>query len=257
MELKKLVPGFLHPRNTIGKYLVRISEGKILGGPFKGMKYRYPPELFEENTSALFPKIMGVYEKEIHPFIYSSLQAGYNSIINVGAGEGYYSTGFAIKSPQSQVFAFDLVPQLQKIQLDNAKLNEVTDRIFIFGRCEPTDLDRIVRESANTLLFIDCEGFEMELLNISRAPELRMADIIVETHDFEGKDTFLPLLERFGSTHTYEIAHITPRSVGDIAIHLPWHLKLLPAGYKAHIVREGRVKKDQKWIYFKSKMKAL
>jgi len=88
-----------------------ISEGVVLDGPFKGMKY--PKN--ESFGSAFLPKILGTYEKEISSLVQSLLNSNYDIVLDVGCAEGYYAVGFAKFGKARKVFAYDIQEKARKL----------------------------------------------------------------------------------------------------------------------------------------------
>src|ERR671919_2848964 len=73
-------------------FLEQLKKSQtIAGGPFKGMRYHG-----EAVCGAAEPKIMGIYESELAPFLRKCSAVPFQHIINVGAGEGYYAFGCAM-----------------------------------------------------------------------------------------------------------------------------------------------------------------
>src|SRR6185437_13753235 len=70
---------------------------EVLNGPFKGLKF-----VGQSNIGVIIPKWVGSYESQLHPIIESVVSAGdYQTIIDVGAAEGYYSVGLAWRLPEA------------------------------------------------------------------------------------------------------------------------------------------------------------
>ena len=100
--------------NSIFKYFDRISffycESKFANNPvvqsgiFKNLRY---PKIYSY-MSVIFPKLMGIYEKQLHKPISEFKKNNYDTIINIGASEGYYAVGMALCFPQSKVAAIDI-----------------------------------------------------------------------------------------------------------------------------------------------------
>ena len=254
MAIKEFVPNFLHPKNTIGKYILKLCHNQVNGGPFKGMFLEYPPKFFSDNTSAIFPKLLGIYEKEIFGFLERMEKSNHDAVINIGAGEGYYAVGLAILKPETNVLAYEIIEDLRELISKNALANSVKDRIKINGYCSNTDLNKVIQSYKRPLIMIDCEGFEFELLDPSKTTGLNSCDILVETHDYNGTDTFDILINRFKNSHHIEFTNALPRTTKDIPISLPIWAKFLPEYYSSYVAREGRVKTDQKWILLTSKI---
>src|SRR5262245_60848059 len=88
-------------------------------GPFAGMKYPSVARL----GSACFPKLLGVYERELHPILNSIKDRRYTEILNIGCAEGYYAVGLAMWNPSAKVLAFDIDPRQTAFCADLAALN--------------------------------------------------------------------------------------------------------------------------------------
>jgi len=74
----------------------------ILGGPFKGMLYSDTAY-----GSSILPKIFGTYEQLLNPWVEQAINKDYKTIIDIGCAEGYYSSGFAMRSRNSKIYAYD------------------------------------------------------------------------------------------------------------------------------------------------------
>ena len=66
----------------------------VLNGPFRGMKY-----LSRAYCSAVLPKLLGTYECELIPAIDRLARSDADRIVDIGAAEGYYAVGLALKVP--------------------------------------------------------------------------------------------------------------------------------------------------------------
>ena len=75
---------------------------KVLYGPFKGMTYPDSTSI----GSVWLPKMLGIYESELHDILEEICSKNYSTIINIGAGEGYYAVGLALRIPTSMIYAF-------------------------------------------------------------------------------------------------------------------------------------------------------
>jgi hypothetical protein len=58
--------------------------------------------------SLLSPRIIGSHESPIHSWIAEAIAQNYEKILDIGSGEGYCAVGFALKSPMSAVYAYDI-----------------------------------------------------------------------------------------------------------------------------------------------------
>ncbi|MBF0565441.1 MAG: methyltransferase [Nitrospirae bacterium] len=169
---------------------------KVLGGPFKGIVYNN----IELTGSALIPKVIGSYESELHSVIEQVCRSNYSRIINIGAGEGYYAVGLAKRIPEVIVYAFDLNEQVLNICRTMAKENSVSDRIILDNLCTIQWLSE-VKHTNGVLIFCDCEGCEIDLLDPDKLPNLNNWDVIVELHDFLNPIISNTIKQRFSGTH--------------------------------------------------------
>lgn len=158
--------------------LEKLDKLTVLDGPFKGMIYGD-----FAHSSPIMPKILGVYESELHSWINEAIATNYDCVINVGCAEGYYAVGFAHAKPGIEVYAFDTAEITDEMVPRLAALNGLQEAVHKEGLCTPTKLEAITSQRTRPLLFVDIEGFEDALLDIKTAPTLRYCDIIVETHD--------------------------------------------------------------------------
>lgn len=187
----------------------------VASGPFKGL--RYPADVLAQREdvilggSFLYPKLLGSYEAEIHPWI-EELAAGQtvDTVVDVGCAEGYYAVGLASRLTQAQVYAFDIDEPSQAWCRRLAAENGVGDRVHVAGLCDAAELSRLI--TARTLVVCDCEGFEQELLDPRHVPDLLVAHVIVEVHDFIRPGLGTLLRERFAATHHVERADAMRRT---------------------------------------------
>jgi ribosomal protein L11 methylase PrmA len=169
-------------------------------GPFAGMQC---------TTSAVLPQLIGSYEAELHDTIQQLSRRGYERVINIGCGEGYYAVGLARLLPAAHVFALDGNAAAQNVCRALAELNGVAERITIMGKCTPAVLQDLLRPGA--LIFCDCEGDELQLLDPVAVPELLTCDILVEMHDFLAPHTSSTLVNRFRPTHETRVIEQSSR----------------------------------------------
>jgi precorrin-6B methylase 2 len=183
-----------------------ISKGKaivhkmspnftILNGPFKGMKY--PSIDITELT--LVPKISGSYEGHLTPLINKINKTAYNNILDIGCAEGYYAVGFAMNIPSTQVHCFDVNEKDLQFCKEMASLNKVNNLTYN-NFCSPTTLINF-EYGKKSLIFCDCEGYELELFNDDVVVALKNTDVLVELHDVCNPIISSTLLKRFGATH--------------------------------------------------------
>lgn len=201
-------------RCKISSEIFEQTQGEILYGPFAGMK------LLKNNSwvgdGDIAPKILGYYEEELAPEIKRASCAGYDSVINVGAAEGYYAVGMARMMPASKIYAFDIDEEAQAICREAGQVNEVGERLEIGGLCTPENLSELLDDSKRPYLVMDIEGAEKELLCLEKVPALARTDFLVECHDFMDGEITPTLQKRFSQTHDLEFVSQAGRNPNQI-----------------------------------------
>jgi len=204
---------FKSRQKKMEKFIYNDLPVTVLSGPFIGMNY-----INEVVWGPIESKWLGTYERELHR-IFSSVSArSYDSIIDIGSAEGYYSVGLARMHPETHVYSYDIDLWARSQQLRLAKINGVKN-ISIYGRCAPADLARHIGK--RSLLICDIEGHEYSLLNSSVTPELKRCDIIVELHDSPADKLDIEggvkeLWQRFYKTHDILLIPTEIRSLDDL-----------------------------------------
>ncbi len=223
-----------------------FPEKKVLNGPFKGLLY----PSFSSVGSALFPKLIGSYEKEIHHIIESLLKVDYSEIINIGCGEGYYAVGLGLQFQTAKVFAFDTDEEARRLCHEMALINGVADKVIVGSLCTPLFL-KDFKFTSRGLIICDCEGCEGSLFDKFNLPSLINCDLLIETHDFIDIEISDRLKSLFSKTHfvqsIYSIDDILKAKSYAFAETTNFDLKT-----KRKLLAEGRPA-QMEWIFFKSK----
>ena len=121
-----------HPRAVTMSKITSAAKGQVISGPFRGLKYITYPKLFS------WSMVLGTFELELHSLLERLCSNVYNLIVNVGAGEGYYAVGMALRCPTAQVVAFDSDAECRALILQMARKNSVSDRVLVKGTCDIT-----------------------------------------------------------------------------------------------------------------------
>jgi len=175
-------------------FLEAISGMRVMTGPFAGMT------LAGWSTSSEYlPKILGSYESQLHPYIHHFASSGYQRIINVGAGEGYYIVGLGKLLADAELFAFETDLMSRNLCLAAAKANGCESRLTVLGEADLDSFRNVL--VPRSLIFMDCEGCELSLLDPNAAPLLNQSDVIVELHDFLNPSISSTIRGRFQNTH--------------------------------------------------------
>jgi hypothetical protein len=205
---------------------------RVSAGPFAGMVL---VEASSWGDGDRCSKLLGSYEAELHAGLRRAVGRGPATVVNVGCAEGYYAIGLARLLPRATVFAFDINERAQELCALGAALNGVADRVVVGGLCTSAMLAELTQRSGRTLLVIDCEGGERELLDPACVPNLAACDILVECHDFIDRAISATLEQRLCPTHQIEVIVQAGRDPN----RLP-PLRYLPEGDRWLLMDEGR-----------------
>ena len=252
---KRAFPGlFLTMRTLAGRlYDTEVERltlercrSRVIDGPFRGMRY-----IDRASCSALTPKLLGTYERELHPFIEEIIGRRHAHVIDVGSAEGYYAVGLALTMPASRIHAYDIDENALRNLAALADLNGVTDRISMSRECSFETFERF-RESSFAVI-CDIEGAERHLLDPAAAPALTACDILVEIHDGVASTAIHDSLSNhFSNTHDLRFVRYRGRAAHDAA-HAPW---LGHARNRIRAVDEHRTL-GVEWGYFRAKTTAV
>lgn len=189
-------------RSKVWANTLATLDTHVRAGPFKGMNY-----VVKSAEGALLPRLQGVYERELHAELYRFAEEGLDCVVDIGCAEGYYAVGLAMLMPKVAVFAHDIDPVAQRRCSLLATENGVADRVTVGGVFNGEDFERFA--TRRTLVFIDAEGIENELLDPALYPALQSLSIIVETHPQARPGVTQRLTDRFAATH--DVTRIDPQ----------------------------------------------
>jgi len=219
--------------------LMSLYGATVLCGPFKGLKLTTEGLLTACNSAGL----LGTYEKELHPWIQELRPGKFDRILDIGAAEGYYAVGLALRTG-ARVDAYDPAPRALRLCRSMAKLNGVSSLVRTHSFCSQRTL--LGLSGQRCFILSDCEGFETSLFTDEVVRALRNCDLIVELHDGPARPgTARRILEaRFAATHRVDLVKFKPRHLGDFP-QLAC-LEQLGADAQRAISEEGRW--DQEWL---------
>jgi hypothetical protein len=231
---------------------ILYKEGQAIvvkNGPFKGMIY----PSYKAAGSSLWPKLLGTYEKELQTFIRDSLKTEYKYIIDIGCAEGYYAVGYALNAKYDKIIAYDVDIRARNLCYKMCKTNQVDIEIRDF--CTNNELESFdFSNDKKSLIFVDCEGYERELLTKIDSNKLRNAILIVEIHDWcqYEDETMQKITDCFSGTHNYRL--ITGCDDYEKAYKYNVdEIKDLNIQDRFYLLREGR-KRLGKWLILDPKV---
>jgi hypothetical protein len=187
---------YLRARGALNARYAERHGLEVRRGPCAGL--RYLPELVD-GTGDLVAKLVGAYERELHPVLGGWVRRRPAHFVDVGAAEGFYAVGFALAAPGTTVHAYDIDPEARARCARMAALNGVADRVRVEARCTTGTLAGFPERGV--VLLVDAEGYERELLDPVAAPRLLGWEVLVELHAFI--DPAIPglIAGRFAASH--------------------------------------------------------
>jgi hypothetical protein len=199
--LRVFIPTRFRPSASITRLTISQTNLRVQAGPFSGMQY-----VDQSYWSAYIPKLLGIYERELSGYIEEALVLPFQTVVDIGAAEGYYAVGMAMRMKDAKVIAFEMEPAAQKLLEQLASLNHVNRRVAIEGECTTRNLAAALIDAGRTLVICDAEGGEAFLLDPIRIPQLAACHILVELHDHVLSGMSQEIRDRFSETH--DIIHI-------------------------------------------------
>lgn len=181
-----------------------VLRTTVLAGPFKGL--RFSPGI---DLSMHLHKMLGSYESELHADIEKWISHAFRTVVNIGAAEGYYTVGMAMRLPQCKIFAFEMDDAARQYCEEAVLLNQVDSRVTVLGKCDWRSLAALPMEG--TLLIVDCEGAELDILSDEIVSRLTKAWLVVELHDALRPGCSRTLWQRFRKTHDMKFITAEPR----------------------------------------------
>jgi hypothetical protein len=245
--IKRIVPRVFWPSTYFESLIKERSGMRVIAGPFEEMKY-----VRRAIGSALLPKLLGIYERELHPVVNQIIATGFDNALDVGAAEGYYAVGLAMRCPRTSVVAFEIESEGRMLMREMAQLNGVTN-LDVRARCSPVELTQALQQShGRNLVICDCEGYEQELLDLDAVPALRSASILVELHEIFSRGINQCIRARFGATHTIEEIWGETRRPEEFPLSPTFYTRLLPQKYILYALSEARPERPN-WFWMKPK----
>ncbi len=224
--------------------LAAAAEYVVQAGPYRGMKFFTAAGVPMIDTVPT-TKVLGSYEEEIHPWIEALSAQDFTQIVHLGGGVGYHAVGLAMRFPSATTTVFDTLIAARQSCRMLALQNGVRGRVHLRGFCGSDGLLEL--DLAGSLIFSDCGGAELSLLDPRLSPSLRLATILVETHDaFDIRISRL-LKTRFGGTHRIDVVEAKPRDIRNYPLlnDLGIDLALMAVDENRPTTRDGR---SQSWF---------
>jgi hypothetical protein len=194
--------------------------------------------------------LLGTYEMELHDIIERLIAGGFRTIVNCGAGQGYYGIGFALRCQDARVIAFETLAGGRQEIRSGAELNQVADRVTVREQCDAAALrDCLTSPRSPVLLIVDIEGAELAVFDAEWAVQLADATLLIETHDHRMPGTSDRLRARFAATHQVEVCAPRDRTRRDLPPAVSSGLWRALSWLLVWLMKEPRAH-TQQWLLF-------
>ncbi len=237
-----------HVANAQGEHkdlcrlLISHCGTAVMGGPFKGLRYNETCLLSHGNTQLL----LGTYEIELHPWLEQVLSNKYERIVDIGAAEGYYAVGMAMRTA-TVVDAYETAGPVRRMCREMARLNGVNDLVRVHSWCDSKTLRKL--NGRRCLILSDCEGYETELFTTEIVPAIAQSDLIIELHDRgQSPGTTRRILEnRLCNTHSLSCVRFGSHDVAEFPQLTA--LSFLSEDDVRKAISEAARDADQEWMF--------
>lgn len=173
-------------RLKVSKRVDSIFNSTVAYGHFKGLKFAPGGWWGVADRGNM---ILGLYEKEVLNSL-MLVPDSYRYFIDLGAADGYYAIGVLVANKFEKSICFEASKLGQKTILKNADLNKVSKKIVVNGFADSHFYSNISQEVLDkSVLFIDIEGGEFELINENVLDAFSRSIIFIELHDWLFNDS--------------------------------------------------------------------
>ena len=157
----------------------QLLNSTVAYGPFKGLKLISNAWWGEADKASM---LLGLYEQEVLNSLLN-VPKSHRTFIDLGAADGYYGIGVLVNKHYDQSYCFEMSKKGQTTIAKNAKLNLVNNKGIIHGKAEK-DFFKLLSpgQLSSSVLLIDIEGGEFDLLDINLFKALKGSIIFIELH---------------------------------------------------------------------------
>ena len=206
-------------------HLFKISNDKVMSGPFKGMKLlkksSWDKKIYEFNPD-LSSKIVGCYEQEVQSKIVELQKINKKKyFINFGAGEGYFALGVLHSGSFEQSIAFEITDESRNIMIENSKINKLDNRLSIKYAANSSFLKDILdsgKKLDDIFILSDIEGAEFEIFNDDNLSKLINCNLIIEFHRHPIDEENKKFREKLNKYFKVSLLSTSNRSFSDISL---------------------------------------
>ena len=236
-------------KNILGKEISKISNNKILYGPYSGTKIL---STYGWSNIDFCPKYLGSYEYQVQKKIIDlNKKKKFDYFIDLGAAEGYHIISLLKKKIFKQGLAFEISKKSREILKKNAQINKLNNRIRIYKDANLSSLKNTLRNfNHRRLLFlVDIEGQEYDLFDKDFCKIFSKGTFIIEEHPFNisNKRKIKNFNQNIKKYYNVEILKDTPKNPFNFSI-----LEKYSDDEKYLMMSEGRPESMQ-WVILQPK----
>ncbi len=176
----KLVEDIPATRIRLSNHIYKIFDGKVKYGPLKGLQLNIDDMNWSKVDAGSI--ILGLYEYEVLLEL-ERLSKKCSIFCDVGAGDGILAVGLLNSKLFKEATCFEIDERARKNIRNLAINNNVSQHIEILERANHKSLSSLDINWEKTLILIDIEGEEFNLLDNKMLDSLRGATLIIEIHD--------------------------------------------------------------------------
>ena len=211
-------------KETVSERQKRVSlevydalGGTVRYGPFAGMQLSRATWW---GGSDLGAQCLGLYEPEISEALLSLSAAGSGTFIDIGAADGYYTTGMLVSGLARRAICYELSDFGREAIEENWRNNGAPGELEIYGEATESSIGSLKPEDlVNSLVLVDIEGAEFCMFTDSVFAALKTSSILLEVHNWvsDFDNLYADLLRR--ANEHFHIDVIPRREAG--TLHLP------------------------------------
>lgn len=202
------------------------KPNRVLSGISSGMTAQYNPK-----DRALH--LLGLYEREIHPFLKRAIRSA-DTLIDIGANDGYYGLAF-LKQKGKEIILCEPGNEERTELINNMTLNGFKEKIdytlvdkFVSDKSNQNEIsiNDLVKSKNNIFILMDIEGAEEQVVEGFDFRNNAKVSWLIETHSAAIEEKVVALFK----AHRYDTT----------IINNAWWRKLIP---------ENRPLGHNRWLY--------
>lgn len=168
-------------RSYLSESIRKMHDGVVAYGPFKGLRFDSSSHWGAGDKGGM---ILGLYEQELLREL-QVVPKKYDTFIDLGAADGYYGVGVLVNDLFKKSYCYEITDLGREVITRTAKLNGVEDRVVVRGEATANLIGEIPDGERNrSVLFVDIEGAEFNILKKEMFDGFAQSVIFVELHDW-------------------------------------------------------------------------